>query len=264
MTIKKIFIIILSFIFYFHGIGQTCSNNRKVINTKEKDGNCSIVVKLKNIGYLNSLYMNNGYDMYDFDSLDIADGIDTICLNLDEPKGVSLFINNDAENKFQFYLCEGNYNLNIDCKNKTALVVGSPLNDEYKEMMRVQDSIYKKYNIMHAILYPYNKMNSDSAHELLRKYLPLCDSLSTIHSNKFYETHPASFLTLENIFFILQYTFDDPGYDTTVYNLKKLKTLFDKLDTSLKKYKMYGECVELFNKERVKPPEIPKPLWNGK
>lgn len=262
--LQKITLILILACITFKIHAQCNTDNLNFINTKEKDGNCSLLVRLQHVELATSLYMNNNNNFYDFDSLDIADGFDTLCINLDEPNGVTLFINNDAENLFQFYLDEGNYILDIDFKNKTASVTGSPLNDEFKEMMRVHDSLYKYYNIMHYMLYPYNKTDRDTARAWLQKYGPICDSLSDIHTNNFYKTHPKSFLTLEKIFNDLQYIFEDPGFDTTLYDIKKLKAQFDKLDPSLKRYKMYAECIELFNKERVKPPEIAKPLWNGK
>lgn len=151
--------------------------------------------------------------------------------------------------------------MNIDCRNNTASLVGSPLNNEYKEMMSVNDSMFKQYNIMHAILYPYNGMDRDSAQALLQKYLPICNELSDKHIKQFYETHLSSFLTLEYIYSTLGYTFEDPGYDTIEYDIKKLKTLFDKLDPKLKRYKIYDECVEMFNRERIKLTEPPKPLF---
>lgn len=223
--------------------------------------NSKISIKLLNKTNFKSLYINRETDFYYYDSIGVD--IDSLCLSLTEPIPVSLFINNDAENAFQFYLDTGNYELNIDCNNKTVSVVGSLINNDYKEMMRVQDSMYKKYNIIHAILYPYNGMDRDSAQEWIRKYLPLCDSLSDIHVDNFYQTHLNSFLTLEYVFLILQYSFCNPDYDTEKYNLKILKSLFDKLGSNLKEYKMYDECVEMFKKEHIKPPSL-KSIYNNK
>lgn len=246
---KRLFVMLIFFCALIHNIYAALPNCKLFIHLTDKTG-------------FKFLYINSGSKFYYYDSIGID--LDSLLLTLTEPIHVNLFINNDAENTFQFYLDEGNYNLNIDCKSKTALVTGSPLNDEFKEMMRVHDSLNKLYNIMHYVLYPYNNTDRDSAHAWLQKYGPLCDSLSDIHTNKFYETHPKSFLTLEKIFNDLQYIFEDPSCDTILYDIKKLKAQFDKLDPSLKRYKMYAECIELFNKERVKPPEIAKPLWNGK
>lgn len=222
--------------------------------------NCRIKINLTDKTGFHFSYINNGSDFYYNDTIGMDS--DSLCLSISEPKIVTLFINNEAENNFQFYLDECNYEVNINCKNKIVSVVGSSLNDDYKEMMRVHDSMYKKYKIMHAMFYPYNGMDRDSAHEWIRKYLPLCDSLSNIHMSNFYQTHLNSFLTLEHIFTTLQYTFEDPGYDTTVYNIKELKTLFDKLSPHLKKYKKYDECVIMFNKEHIKPTETAKPLFD--
>lgn len=222
--------------------------------------NCSVKIKLIDKIDFKFLYINDGSEYYYCDS--IGKDLDSVRLCIDEPKHATLFINNDAEHVFQFYLDEGIYDLNIDCKVKTATIIGSPLNDEYKEMMRVNDSMFKEYKIMHAILYPYNGMDRDSAHAWLQKYLPLCNELSDKHVAQFYETHLSSFLTLEHIFVQLQYTFDNPGFDSTEVDLKQLKILFDKLDPSLKKYSMYHECAEMFSKERVKLQEINKPLFN--
>lgn len=222
--------------------------------------NCRMTINLTDKTGFQYLYINSEASFYYVDTIGID--TDSLCLSVNEPQQAILFINNDAERAFQFYLDEGKYTLNVDCKNRTANVIGSLLNDEFKEMMRVHDSLFKQYNIMHAMLYPYNGMDRDSAHAWLQKYLPLCDSLSKIHSNNFYETHLSSFLTLEHIYNDLSYTFDDPGYDTIEYDVKKLKILFDRLDPKLKKYKIYDECVAMFIKERIVPPKIAKPLFN--
>lgn len=179
------------------------------------------------------------------------------------PKPVTLFINNDAENVFPFYLERGKFTIVINCKTKAVSIIGSTLNDEYKEMMRVHDSLFKKYNIMQAILYPYNGMNRDSAHAWLNKYLPLCNKYSDTHIKQFYETHLNSYLTLNYIYTTLEYTFENPDFDTVEYDIPKLKTLFDKLNPALNKYELYNNCVVLFRKDRIKPIIIGKPLWKG-
>lgn len=233
-----------------------------IANLNATENNCNIKLNISNVDTNSFIYINRDTTFY-YNS-EIKGFPDSICFDIDNPIGVTLFINNDAENSFQFYLCEGNYNLNIDVKNKTAQIIGSPLNDDYKEMMRVNDSMFKKYKIMHAKLYPYNGMDRDSAHAWLQKYLPLCNELSDKHSEHFYETNLSSFITLEHIYVVLQYTFEDPSYDTIEYDIKKLKMQFDKLDTKLKKYAIYNECLEMFSKEHIKPPLIAKPLWDGK
>lgn len=226
--------------------------------------NCTVNVFFKNKRHSirNKIYLSSEHIFYILNNNPKKKKYILLRFGVKEPIQATLFINNDPEKVFNFYLDEGNYDLNIDCKNKTATVIGSPLNDEYKEMMRVHDSMYKKYNIMHAILYPYNGMDRDSAHAWLKKNLPLCDELSDQHIKQFYETHLSSFLTLEHVFVQLQYTFDDPGYDTTEYDIKKMKIFFDKLNPTLKRYSMYNECVEMFSKERVVLQQINKPLFN--
>ncbi|MEZ5026077.1 MAG: hypothetical protein R2739_05790 [Chitinophagales bacterium] len=92
--------------------------------------------------------------------------------------------------------------------------------------MSVQDSLYKKYHILHVMINPYTGMDRDSAHQLLQQYLPYCDSIADRHINQFYATHPASFLTLEHIYEQLSYTFENPGYDTLIYNKILLKKDF--------------------------------------
>ena len=231
-----------------------------------KPPNCCVKIQLTDTTGFRNLYINDASDFYYYDSIGVIS--DSFCLAITEPKPVTLFINNDAENVFPFYLEEGNYTISINCKTKAIHVIGSILNDEYKEMMRVHDSLFKKYNIMQAILYPYNGMNRDSAHALLNKYLPLCNKYSDIHIKQFYETHLNSFLTLNYIYTTLEYTFENPAFDTAEYDIPKLKILFDKLDPALKKYELYNKCSALFKKESVKPPTVGKPLWkdepNGK
>ncbi|HMX60413.1 MAG TPA: hypothetical protein PKX89_07585 [Chitinophagales bacterium] len=230
-----------------------------ISNINANESNCRIKLNLSNTDTNTFFYISSETTFYYTSRMEGT--IDSICYYVDAPIHTTLYINNDAEKAFQFYLHEGKYILNIDCKNNTATVVGSSLNDEYKEMMRINDSMFKKYNIMHAILYPYNGMDRDSAHLLLQKYLPLCNELSDKHVKLFYETHLSSFLTLEYIYSALKYTFEDLGYDTIEYDIKKLKTLFDRLDPKLKRYKMYDECIEMFNRERVNQTELPKPLF---
>lgn len=223
--------------------------------------NCVMEVSLDNVEKLNRLYFNNGDYKFFFDSLMVADGCDTVLLHLTEPKYFTLFINNDAERYYNFYLYEGSFQMEIDCNTKNVKIKNSPLNDEYKEMMHVHDSLYTLYNIMHYMLYPYNGTNRDTARAWLQKYGPFCDSLSDIHIRNFYEMHQNSFLTLENIYIELSYTFEDPGYDTILYNKEKLRQRFDKLGSDLKKYKMYNDCLELFNKEYPKLSEPAKSLF---
>ena len=226
--------------------------------------NSTVKVSFHNKKYAikNKIYLSSEHILYVLNKSKKTKKSITLKLGVKQPIHTTLFINNNAENAFQFYLDEGNYELNIDCKNKTAKVTGSPLNDDYKEMMRIHDSMYKKYNIMHAMLYPYNGMDRDSAQAWLQKYLPLCNELSGKHINQFYDTHLSSFLTLEYIYNTLGYTFEDPGYDTIAYDIKKLKILFDKIDPKLSNYKMYDEWVAMFKKERIIPPKITKPLFN--
>ena len=244
-----------------------CDKNSKVdssvvldtaVFTSNINANINVVFRNAKYAIKDKIYLSSQYIYY---RLNKSNKKTRLKFGVKEPIPTTLYINNDAENAFQFYLEEGKYELHIDAKDKTAKVVGSPLNDEYKEMTRVRDSMFKQYKIMHAILYPYNCMDRDSAHAWLKKYLPLCDSLSDIHINQFYQTHLSSFLTLEHVFVILQYTFEDPGFDTIEYDVKKLKVLFDKLDPKLKRYKMYDECIEMFSRERVKLTEPPKPLF---
>lgn len=223
--------------------------------------NCRIQLKFEHASNCNEIYLNSEDFYYIFDSINISSGLDSICLAIDEPLGVTLFIDNDAEHSFQFYLCEGNYKININCKDKTANVNGSTLNDEFKEKMQVNDSLFKKFNIMHAMLYPYNGMDRDSAHIILEKYLPICNELSEKHIQQFYTTHPSSYLTLEYIYNTLGYTFINEGNDTTKDDVKRLKIMFDNLDSRLKKYKLYNKCLEMFSKERDSLTTPPKPLF---
>jgi hypothetical protein len=184
-----------------------------------------------------------------------------LCLSIQDPFFVTLFINNDPEHAINFYIEDNDYEMIVDLENKNATFVNSVLNSDYKEKMKVHDSLYKKYNLIHAMFYPYNKMNRDSAHEILKKYLSFCDSLSDIHVNKFYETHPNSFLTLEAIYNDLVYTFDNPEFDTTVYNKTKLQKQFEKLDLRLSRYKLYQNCIDLLSKEYPKKETPPIPLF---
>jgi hypothetical protein len=242
---KRLFFIALTYFLYLSAFPEVI--------------NCKVYLHFSNTQNYKFSYINNSNQFFFIDTIRAKE--DSILICIDEPQIASLYINNDAEHLFNFYFESGIYDMNIDAESKSVKIIGSLLNEEYKEKMRVSDSLYKKYNIMHAILYPYNHMDRDSAHELLKKYLPLCDSLSDIHIRNFYETHPKSFLTLENIYNELSYTFEDPGYDTILYNKEKLRQRFDKLGSDLKKYKMYNDCLELFNKEYPKLSEPAKSLF---
>jgi hypothetical protein len=215
-----------------------------------KEINCKIYLHFTNTENYKYSYINNGYNFFYIDTIGVKE--DSVLLYIEDPQIASLLINNDAENLFTFYFERGTYNIYIDAKTKIVKIVGSTLNDEYKEKMRIQDSLYKLYNIMHYKLYPYNGTKRDTAHAWLQKYGSLCDSLSNIHISKFYETHTNSFLTLENIYNELEYTFEDPGFDSIRYNKQKLKNRFDKLNPALKKYTLYQKCIELFNREYPK------------
>ena len=127
--------------------------------------------------------------------------------------------------------------------------------------MSVQDSLYKKYHILHVMINPYTGMDRDSAHQLLQQYLPYCDSIADRHIKQFYAKHPASFLTLEHIYEQLSYTFENPGYDTLMYNKILLKKDFDRLDSKLRKYRLYQECLKLFRKEYPKLETPLEPLF---
>ncbi|HOY41548.1 MAG TPA: DUF4369 domain-containing protein [Chitinophagales bacterium] len=219
-------------------------------STISKEINCKIFLHFYNIKNYKCSYINNSSGFFYIDTIGVQD--DSILLNIEDPQIVTLYINNDAKNLFNLYLDKGEYTICIDVETKDVKIIGSPLNDEYKEMMRVHDSLYKLYNIMYYILYPYNGTNRDTALEWLQKYGTYCDSLSDIHISKFYETHTNSFLTLENIYNELEYTFEDPGFDSIRYNKQKLKNRFDKLNPALKKYTLYQKCIELFNREYPK------------
>ena len=235
-------------------------NNKETIEKAHphRKKNCNIIVKLKNTdsNLSTKSYISNESLYYQFDSIALKKGKDKISLRVQDPIPAVLYINNHPENILRFYLCKGRYRLYIDFRTKHAYIKGSKLNAEFQEKMRIQDSLYKKYGIMHAVLYPYTGMNRDSAQVLLQKYLPYCDSISEIHFRKFHETHPASYLTLEHIHQQLSYTFDNPGYDTMMYNRIRLKEQFDQLHPKLRNYNLYQECLNLFGKEY---PTLEKP-----
>ena len=84
-------------------------------------------------------------------------------------KPVTLFINNDAENVFPFIWRETITPFLLIVKQR-LYVIGSILNDEYKEMMRVHDSLLKVQYYAGIYFIHYNGMNRDSAHALLNKY----------------------------------------------------------------------------------------------
>jgi hypothetical protein len=58
------------------------------------------------------LYINSEASFYYVDTIGID--TDSLCLSVNEPQQAILFINNDAERAFQFYLDEGKYTLNVD------------------------------------------------------------------------------------------------------------------------------------------------------
>lgn len=217
------------------------------------ENNCKIDIETKNISHIKYIsYLSSENILYRFDNKKLKKNKEKILIGVKEPTPVTLFINNDPLSFYQFYLEKGKYELRIDFEKKTALIIGSSLTDEYKEKMRVHDSMYTHYDIFRAMYYMQSKMNRDSAEVLLKMYLPLCDSLSDIHIKNFHETHPDSYITLSDIYSELSYTFGDTNYDTFVNNKKKLQTRFDKLDKNLSKYKLYHYCLELFNREKLK------------
>jgi hypothetical protein len=140
----------------------------------------------------------------------------------------------------------------VNSKNKTAFL-DSPLNREYLALMLVHDSLRKQYGIMRAMYYPYTHMPEDSAKWVLQTYLPVIDSMSEIEYKHFYQAHPASFLTLENIYYRIQNFLYLPKHNASE-SLQSLKDEFYRLDKSLSRYCIYCECEDLW---RRKPQEYP-------
>lgn len=203
----------------------------------------TIRVKTKKFKEKNLVYINDDSLFYYIDSV----GLDTSNFdnNYDEPRHAVLFINNNPLTSHQLYIHKGNFEIEIDIENNTVKINGSSLNDEYKELTRIKDSLYSKYDLNRAILYPYIGMNPDSALDIKRKYLRYADSLSNIHMDNFYKNNNSSFLTLEYIYNILSYIYDTPKYDTTLFNFSDVTKMFDNLDTSLYKYQYYAICKNL-------------------
>lgn len=220
--------------------------------------NCKLNIRLTDTAEFKNVYINRDNIMYYFDDRGIDSA--TVYLELMHPTGVALIINNHIEKLFQFYLEPGTMDIEIDVPNYKVEIQGGLVNAEYRELFSVRDSLLRQFGLP-GVLNPY-RPDFDSMKLVIRTYMPLIDSLSQIHRQNFFDTHPASFLTLEDIHIYLSFIFEDPGYDPSSGEKERLKQRFDKLDPTLSRYPMYQECLELFAREPVRQPvDPPAPLW---
>jgi len=219
-----------------------------------KKANSIIYLNKTNLSNFEYVHIERDGKIYYEDSIGLEN--DTIALHLKEPIGVTVFINNDVTTINNIYLENGKYTLKINVENKKVELIGSKINDEYHEKMRVYDSLIQLYKLPKG-LHPMVK-DFEVKKKLMMKYMPFIDSLSSIHIDKFYKNNRSSFLTLEHIYFELE----NPKYHK-LEEREKLKKEFEKLNRSLRKYEMYKKCKAFFKQKIIEKGEINQPLFKS-
>jgi len=236
---KKLIVTTFYFIIILYSIGFTQETDCKLhINILQPDSVKSIYIVSRN----NILYE---------DTIGIKE--DSICLLVKEPIKSLIIINEDINLLIPFYLHEGDFSVTINYLDKSYFFSNSILNEEYKKLNDIDDSIRNLFGI------PNRKKLIDlifvGLDDSLKSKIDTYEkTLDEVHYNYFLQ-NPNSFLSLNFIYL---------GTYCKYYNIDKerLKFLFSKLDKTFENNIYYKECVNYFSNED-KPIDI-VPLWNQK
>jgi hypothetical protein len=220
---------------------------------------CKINIKYINYTKNNMCYLSDGNNFYYVTDSIISDS-DSICLFIYEPTLASFVFNYTNRLKtpttIDIWLHEGEYNIEIDVKNKTSKFTNSKINEDFQKQVKIYDSIRIPENVIFENFRKeyknLNKKQRDSLESVLQSYeLKLRD---VTYENLLKNT--SSYLALDFIDFYTQ------ALDLKT-SKQKLMKLFNKLDPSLKKYKLYKICEEKL-KTYKENPETARPIWDDK
>jgi hypothetical protein len=208
--------------------------------------NCLLHITISNSDYLKKLTIGNGMSyLYYCDQSLKKDSISTF---INEPILQVIIINDDYEHYIPFYLDDKEFYVDVDALTKKVKFSNSIINEEKAYLNNKFDSL--------CWVYKTPKTYSDSIENLMKNSyfkkefndrLKIRDSIYEKEEKDFYFQKPITYTTLTYVYYTL-------FCNNTIQTKRYLLPLFNKIDTSFSKYKIYNDIQYLFNS---KQPIIP-------
>ena len=224
-----------------------------------KGANTTIVFHLNNAdssyyAHFTGDYINDsiGNEILYIDT--VLTDLDSFEINLLEPIPILYMPNNDISKKFVFYSYPGRILIDIDIQNpRNSKVYNSSLNDEYLKNKKEDDSI----NNLVFTPYILKKMKENYSigleDSLQQSYNAQIKNIAKTRYNTYIKRTNNSYLVLN---FISHYL-----TDKSIFSIRKLKKLFNTLDTNMESYPTYISCKERLHRSK-KSKKINEPFFN--
>ncbi|MCC6516114.1 MAG: hypothetical protein IT275_07130 [Chitinophagales bacterium] len=181
---------------------------------------------------------------------------DTFNVIIKEPLPCFYIANNDTSKVFVFWIGKGILSINIDANNITNTTINNPLNNEYYENKRKEDSVYNLVYSAEVLSNPDFMLSKQDSLDAVLNHKN--DKLYKQWYKKEAFKKTNSFLTLHYIkFHLKQYLLKQKSAAITK---KQLWNLFKRIDAGMKDYPSYKRCVEMFSQKINKRPTINEPL----